>query len=83
MIDADNHRPSPRAYGRERRELRRPAGTAAQAGDRRTEKPRQRRRISRRGWAVLAAVVAAAALWGILILAIAYLARHYSVAQLR
>lgn len=80
MIQAENHRPSPRAYGRDRREVRRgPAGAPQSEADR----PAERRRVTRRGWAVLAAVVIAAVLWGILIVAVAYIASHYSVAQLR
>lgn len=75
MIQAGDHRPSPRAYGRERREARRdgpPPGAP---------EPSPMRRISRRGWAILAAVAIAAILWGILIVSVAYFASHYSVAH--
>jgi len=74
MIEAEN--PSPRAHRRPRRERRR-GPAAAPVAD------RPRRRITRRGWAALAAFVTAALLWGILIAGVAYIANHYYMAQSR
>jgi hypothetical protein len=76
MIQAGNHRPSPRGHGRARREARR----AAPSHDAPDNSP-VRRRITRRGWAILAAVATATILWGILIVSVAYFASHYSVAH--
>ena len=76
MIEAENHRPSPDAYGRDGPER-------GRGSPRRDAAPRPPRGITRRGWAVLGAAAAAAVLWGILIVAVAYVASHYSVAQLR
>lgn len=78
MIQAGNHRPpSPKAYGRrDRRDARRGDAPGGEPGH-----PPERRHVTRRGWAVLAAVVIAAVLWGILIVSVAYFAGHYPVAH--